>query len=64
MVGQLAAKPPRVGNNVRGLLVSKGRDNTLLHPDDLPTYTRLYRGQVTQKQVCKGEVGGRQKQAL
>ncbi|GFR43562.1 hypothetical protein Agub_g4655 [Astrephomene gubernaculifera] len=51
--GRLGEKPPREGAVVRGVLVRQagGFSQQLLHPDDLPAYTKLLKGRVTQRQA-------------
>ncbi len=55
--GRLSARPPRPGQVISGVLVAPaGGGGTaaqplLLHPDDLPQYTKLHRGRITQRQV-------------
>eukprot|EP00195_Chlamydomonas_chlamydogama_P006597 CAMPEP_0202904758 /NCGR_PEP_ID=MMETSP1392-20130828/30978_1 /ASSEMBLY_ACC=CAM_ASM_000868 /TAXON_ID=225041 /ORGANISM="Chlamydomonas chlamydogama, Strain SAG 11-48b" /LENGTH=723 /DNA_ID=CAMNT_0049592553 /DNA_START=19 /DNA_END=2190 /DNA_ORIENTATION=+ len=59
VVGRLAEKPPHEGQQVQGVLVAplstKGQastaQTTLMHPDDLPAFTKMYRGRVTQRQA-------------
>eukprot|EP00798_Chlamydomonas_sp_ICE-L_P001513 gene1513-32891_t len=57
LMGRLAEKPPAEGQAARGVLVSVGGTSTastqLLHPDDLPAYTKLYKGRVTQRQAIQ-----------
>lgn len=59
MAGRLAEKAPQAGQPVRGVLVAGpaaggAGQQLLLHPDDLPAYTKLHRGRVTQRQVGGG----------
>lgn len=49
--GRLGEKPPHEAGVVRGVLVRQGFNHQLLHPDDLPAYTKLLKGCVTQKQA-------------
>lgn len=42
--GRLAEKPPLPGQALRGVLVRQEAGDVLLHPDDLPTYTKLSTG--------------------
>ncbi len=63
VVGRLAHKPPRPGQHVSGVLVAPAvaasagaaggvaAQPLLLHPDDLPAFTKMHRGRVTQRQV-------------
>jgi len=58
VAGSLADKPLQVGAVLQGVLINPLASGTggaaeplLLHPDDLPTYTRLHRGRVTQRQA-------------
>ena len=50
MVGRLADKPPKAGLALEGLLVRQGLKDTILHKDDLATFTKLRTGAVLQKQ--------------
>lgn len=51
VMGRLSEKQPRSGDHLRGVLVRKAYTDTLLHPEDLPTYTKLYTGRVLHKQA-------------
>lgn len=62
VAGQLAEKPPHVGQHLKGIMVSgpagtgaagsgAAPQQLLLHPNDLHAYTRLHRGRVTQRQA-------------
>lgn len=61
VAGRLAERPLKVGDTLQGVLVSGPSGGTsgaggaaaqlLLHPDDLPVYTKLHRGRVTQRQT-------------
>ena len=50
MVGRLADKPPRAGMPLSGLLVRQGLRDTLLHAEDLATFTKLRTGSIRQTQ--------------
>ncbi|KXZ41549.1 hypothetical protein GPECTOR_400g230 [Gonium pectorale] len=56
--GRLGEKPPREGAVVRGVLVRQagGFGQQLLHPDDLPAYSRLLKGRVSQRQALSVDV--------
>ncbi|KAF5839966.1 beta-lactamase-like protein [Dunaliella salina] len=62
VAGQLAEKPPHVGQHLKGIMVSgpagtgaagsgAAPQQLLLHPNDLHAFTRLHRGRVTQRQA-------------
>ena len=51
VVGRLADKPAAEGAAVRGLLVRRAFADTIMHPDDLPTFTKLHPGRVLQRQA-------------
>ncbi len=51
VMGRLADKPPRDGQALRGVLTVRGFEHSLLHPDDLPTFTKLHTGRITHRQV-------------
>jgi cleavage and polyadenylation specificity factor subunit 3 len=63
VVGRLAEGAPKAGDAVRGVLVSRGRRDLVMHPEDLPAFTKLNTGRVMHKQVGRAagvrEVGGR-----
>ena len=50
VVGKLADKAPKAGMPLSGLLVRQGLRDTLLHPDDLATFTKLRTGTIKQTQ--------------
>ena len=50
VVGRLADKPPKAGMPLAGLLVRQGLRDTLLHADDLATFTKLRTGAICQTQ--------------
>ncbi|PNW75066.1 hypothetical protein CHLRE_12g498050v5 [Chlamydomonas reinhardtii] len=56
--GRLGEKPPREGAAVRGVLVRQGGGfaTQLLAPSDLPRYTKLLKGSVTQRQAISVDV--------
>jgi cleavage and polyadenylation specificity factor subunit 3 len=55
LVGRLAEKAPAPGQPVRGMLVQRsaggGAQGVLLHPEDLPRFTKLHPGRVLQRQA-------------
>jgi hypothetical protein len=51
MVGRLAQGAPKVGEALRGVLISRGRRDLVMHPADLPEFTKLNTGRVMHKQV-------------
>ena len=51
MVGQLADKVPRPGTRMQGLLVRQGYADSLMHPADLPVFTKLRPGRILQRQA-------------
>lgn len=51
VVGELADKPPVVGQKLKGLLVKEGFDTSMMHPSDLTTFTGLHTGEITHRQV-------------
>ena len=51
VVGRLADKRPATEQALRGLLVRQGGSDSLMHPGDLPYYTKLHPGRVLQRQV-------------
>lgn len=51
VVGRLADKRPATEQALRGLLVRQGGSDSLMHPADLPYYTKLHPGRVLQRQV-------------
>jgi len=54
VVGRLADKPPAEGRPLAGLLVRHGYADSLMHPADLPLFTKLRPGRILQRQavVC------------
>lgn len=51
VVGRLAEKRPATEQALRGLLVRQGGVDSLMHPADLPYYTKLHPGRVVQRQL-------------
>ncbi|KAK9813025.1 hypothetical protein WJX72_007682 [[Myrmecia] bisecta] len=51
VVGRMADKPAHQGGVVRGLLVRQGGSELVMHPDDLPIYTKLHPGRIIQRQA-------------
>ena len=51
VVGRLADKPPAEGQPLAGLLVRHGYADSLMHPADLPLFTKLRPGRVLQRQA-------------
>lgn len=51
VVGKLADKPIVDGQEISGLLVQQNRSDLIMHPDDLPLFTRLQRATVLQRQA-------------
>ncbi|KIZ07536.1 Cleavage and polyadenylation specificity factor subunit 3 [Monoraphidium neglectum] len=51
VVGRLAEGAPKAGDAVRGVLVSRGRRDLVMHPEDLPAFTKLNTGRVMHKQA-------------
>ncbi|MEW5299365.1 MAG: hypothetical protein WDW36_002388 [Sanguina aurantia] len=52
LYGRLAERPLKEGQVLRGVLVRDGTHaDQILDPEDLPAYTKLFRGRVTQQQV-------------
>ncbi|KDQ21927.1 hypothetical protein BOTBODRAFT_26331 [Botryobasidium botryosum FD-172 SS1] len=56
-IGTLAARPPKVGDLISGLLVSKDYSYTLLDPRDLRDFTGLTTSTVIQKMKVEMGVG-------
>ena len=50
VVGRLAARRPSGQRPLRGLLVRTGHQDLVVHPDDLPLYTKLQPGRIVQRQ--------------
>eukprot|EP00891_Asterochloris_glomerata_P003167 jgi/Astpho2/3167/fgenesh1_pm.00052_%23_3_t len=50
VVGRLAARRPSAQRPLRGLLVRTGHQDLVVHPDDLPLYTKLQPGRIVQRQ--------------
>ncbi len=46
VVGQLAEKPPRAGQALRGVLVRQGKQDCVMLPEELPSFTTLHTGKV------------------
>ena len=51
MVGRLAAKKPKPGDIVSGVLVKRGFNYHIVSPEELQHYTDLSQGVILQKQV-------------
>ena len=51
VVGQLAEKRPATEQALQGLLVRHGVQDSLMHPSDLPYFTKLHPGRVLQRQL-------------
>lgn len=51
VVGRLGEKAAAPGQAVRGVLVKRGVLHTLMHAEDLPRFTKLHTGRVTQRQA-------------
>ena len=51
VVGRLADKPPAEGRPLAGLLVRHGYADSLMHPADLPLFTKLRPGRILQRQA-------------
>lgn len=51
VVGRLAEGGAKAGEALRGVLISRGRRDLIMHPGDLPEFTKLNTGRVTHKQV-------------
>ena len=51
MVGTLAAKRPKTGDTVSGVLVKRGFNYHIVSPEELQHYTELSQGVVMQRQV-------------
>lgn len=60
VVGRLAEGGAKAGEALRGVLISRGRRDLIMHPGDLPEFTKLNTGRVTHKQVRvrAGAAGG------
>jgi len=56
VVGRLAEGAHKAGQPLRGVLVSRGRRDVVVHPADLPEFTKLNTGCVMHKQVRAGWV--------
>lgn len=50
-MGRLADKPPSEGRPLAGLLVRHGYADSLMHPADLPLFTKLRPGRILQRQA-------------
>jgi hypothetical protein len=46
VVGQLAEKPPKPGQALRGVLVRQGKQDSIMLPEELPSFTTLHTGKV------------------
>eukprot|EP00192_Tetraselmis_astigmatica_P006958 CAMPEP_0117682844 /NCGR_PEP_ID=MMETSP0804-20121206/19958_1 /TAXON_ID=1074897 /ORGANISM="Tetraselmis astigmatica, Strain CCMP880" /LENGTH=721 /DNA_ID=CAMNT_0005493147 /DNA_START=103 /DNA_END=2265 /DNA_ORIENTATION=- len=53
VVGQIAAKAPEAGKPLRGVMVQRGEELSILHPDDLVSYTKIRTGKVIQRQALE-----------
>ena len=51
IVGNLAEKEMKPGQPLRGVLVRKGDRDLVMHPEDLPLFTKLNTGGVKHRQV-------------
>lgn len=51
VVGRLAEKRPATEQALQGLLVRHGAQDSLMHPSDLPYFTKLHPGRVLQRQL-------------
>lgn len=52
VVGRLADKRPREGKALEGLLVRlQGQNDMLMAAQDLPSFTKLHPGRITQRQA-------------
>lgn len=51
MVGRLAEKRAATEQALQGLLVRHGAQDSLMHPSDLPFFTKLHPGRVLQRQL-------------
>ena len=51
VIGRLAEQPAKAGDPLRGVLIGQGYKHSLMHPDDLSTFTRLSTGKVTHRQA-------------
>lgn len=51
MVGKLAEKRAAGEQGLQGLLVRRGAQDSLMHPSDLPYFTKLHPGRVLQRQL-------------
>ncbi|KAL3156673.1 hypothetical protein ABBQ38_000954 [Trebouxia sp. C0009 RCD-2024] len=51
VVGRLAEKRPATEQALQGLLVRHGAQDSLMHPSDLPHFTKLHPGRVLQRQL-------------
>ena len=51
VVGRLADKPPAEGRPLAGLLVRHGYADSVMHPADLPLFTKLRPGRILQRQA-------------
>ncbi len=51
VVGRLAEKRAATEQALQGLLVRHGAQDSLMHPSDLPSFTKLHPGRVLQRQL-------------
>ncbi len=51
VVGRLAEKRAATEQALQGLLVRHGAQDSLMHPSDLPFFTKLHPGRVLQRQL-------------
>ena len=51
VVGRLAEKRPATEQALQGLLVRHGAQDSIMHPADLPYFTKLHPGRVLQRQL-------------
>ena len=51
VVGRLAEKRAATEQALQGLLVRHGAQDSLMHPSDLPYFTKLHPGRVLQRQL-------------
>ena len=53
----MAAKRPKTGDTVSGVLVKRGFNYHIVSPEELQHYTELSQGVVTQRQVHESREG-------
>lgn len=51
VVGRLAEKRAATQQALQGLLVRHGAQDSIMHPADLPYFTKLHPGRVLQRQL-------------